>query len=83
MGFVGSNKSKAEARRIQQAGADAVAKGDVDWAKANRWAIEGALKEAGSLPGSPVAERAQCTDPVRWALVREQRKECRRPLGLL
>ena len=50
---MGSNKSKAEARRIQQAGADAVAKGDVDWAKANRWAIEGALKEAGSLPGQP------------------------------
>lgn len=46
------NKSKAEARRIQQAGADAVAKEAMEWAKANRWAIEGALKEAGSLLGA-------------------------------
>ncbi len=46
------NKSKAEARRIQQAGSEAVASAALEWAKANQWAIEGALKEAGSLIGA-------------------------------
>lgn len=46
------NKSKAERRAIQRAGADANAKAAQQWAKAHRWAIEGALKEAGSLLGA-------------------------------
>ena len=47
------NKSKAEVRRIQQAGADAVAKEAMESGPGRaRWAIEGALKEAGSLLGA-------------------------------
>jgi DNA invertase Pin-like site-specific DNA recombinase len=46
------NKSKAEARLIQRQGAQAAAQAALAWAKANRWAIEGALKEAGSLAGA-------------------------------
>jgi DNA invertase Pin-like site-specific DNA recombinase len=46
------NKPKAEARAIQRAGAEANAEAALRWAKANRWAIEGALKEAGSLLGA-------------------------------
>jgi DNA invertase Pin-like site-specific DNA recombinase len=45
-------KSKAEARVIQRRGAAAVAEGANKWAKLNRWAIAGALKEAGSLLGA-------------------------------
>jgi DNA invertase Pin-like site-specific DNA recombinase len=39
-------KRKATARAIQQAGADANREKAEAWAKANRWAIESALKEA-------------------------------------
>jgi DNA invertase Pin-like site-specific DNA recombinase len=46
------NKTKAEARAIQARGAATVAKVAQQWAKANRWAIEGALKEASSLIGA-------------------------------
>jgi DNA invertase Pin-like site-specific DNA recombinase len=45
-------RTKADARRIQQAGAEARAEVALTWAKANRWAVEGALKEAGSLLGA-------------------------------
>jgi DNA invertase Pin-like site-specific DNA recombinase len=45
-------KSKAEARVIQRRGAAAVAEAANKWAKLNRWAIAGALKEAGSLLGA-------------------------------
>lgn len=45
-------KSKAEARVIQRAGAAAVAQAADKWAKVNRWAVAGALKEAGSLLGA-------------------------------
>lgn len=40
------HKGKAEARRIQQAGADANRDKAEAWAKTNRWALEAALKEA-------------------------------------
>jgi DNA invertase Pin-like site-specific DNA recombinase len=46
------NRSKAKVRAIQRAGADANAEAALQYAKANRWAIEGALKEAGSLLGA-------------------------------
>jgi DNA invertase Pin-like site-specific DNA recombinase len=46
------NKSKAQVRAIQQRGADAVSQAAATWAQANRWAIGGALKEAGSLTGA-------------------------------
>jgi DNA invertase Pin-like site-specific DNA recombinase len=46
------NKSRTEARLIQRQGAQAAAQAALAWAKANRWAIEGALKEAGSLAGA-------------------------------
>jgi DNA invertase Pin-like site-specific DNA recombinase len=39
-------KPKAAARAIQQAGADANREKAEAWAKANRWAVEGALREA-------------------------------------
>jgi len=47
-----SNKTKAEARRIQLLGAHTQANTALQWAKTNRWAVEGALKEAGSLLGA-------------------------------
>jgi DNA invertase Pin-like site-specific DNA recombinase len=46
------NKSRTEARLIQRQGAQAAAQAALVWAKAHRWAIEGALKEAGSLAGA-------------------------------
>lgn len=46
------NKTKRQAQAIQQAGAQAHAQAALKWAKANRWAIEGALKDAGSLLGA-------------------------------
>jgi DNA invertase Pin-like site-specific DNA recombinase len=45
-------KSKAAARAIQQRGAEANAKRADDWAKVNHWAIEAALKDAGSYLGA-------------------------------
>jgi DNA invertase Pin-like site-specific DNA recombinase len=47
------NKSKAERRALQLQGAQAKAQQAQAWAKVNRWAIEGALKDAeGSLLGA-------------------------------
>jgi len=45
------NKTKAEARVIRERGALANQRAAQVWAKAHRWQIEGALKEAGSLLG--------------------------------
>lgn len=41
-------KTKGDARAIQRAGAKANREKAESWAKANRWAVEGALKEAGT-----------------------------------
>ncbi len=46
------SKGKREAHAMQKAGAQAQAEEALKWAKKNRWAIEGALKEAGSLLGA-------------------------------
>jgi DNA invertase Pin-like site-specific DNA recombinase len=46
------DKSKADQRAIQRAGANARRVAAFAWAKANRWAVEAALREAGSLLGA-------------------------------
>jgi DNA invertase Pin-like site-specific DNA recombinase len=45
-------KTKAQAQAIHERGARAQAAAALKWSKANRWAVEGALKEAGSLIGA-------------------------------
>ncbi len=45
-------KSKAAQKAIQRKGAKAMQRVAEEWAKANRWVIQGALKEAGSLAGA-------------------------------
>jgi DNA invertase Pin-like site-specific DNA recombinase len=48
-----ANKSRSERRALQLQGAHAKARAADAWAKANRWAVEGALKDAdGSLLGA-------------------------------
>jgi DNA invertase Pin-like site-specific DNA recombinase len=47
-----SGKSKAAARAIQRRGAEANAERAEAWAQGNRWAIESALREAGSYLGA-------------------------------
>ena len=46
------NKTKAQAQEIHERGARAQAAAALKWSKAHRWAVEGALKEAGSLIGA-------------------------------
>lgn len=47
------NKSRTERRALQLKGANAKAQAALAWAKANRWAVEGALRDAeGSLLGA-------------------------------
>lgn len=46
------NKTRKELEGMARKGADAKAKAAQVWAKANRWAVEAALKDAGSMLGA-------------------------------
>lgn len=76
-------KSKAAVRRQAHAGGQAVADAALAWAKSNRWAIESALKEAGSYLGAArlLTERAVLT-PTGGAWYASSIRNVARRLGL-